>query len=189
MNKLYTLIMGLVLLVATQSLLAQHSGHNMGGMGSGSSVDNDRAMKDMQRMMAMQASDEQATQLRSWIQSTASLGKQLQDLRQAVTSNAPGESSSALEALKAALNANKTIHEEFVKNLSAPQRSELKNPVQKLDKTYTSLIRVVEELSSNVSGTKSETKKLGNTLQKTKKAVEALQREQQRLASEMGVKV
>ena len=189
MNKLYIFIMGLVLLNAAQPLLAQHSGHNMGGMGSGSSVDNDRAMKDMQRMMAMQASEEQATQLRSWAQSTDALGKQLGNLQQAATLNPPRESSSALEAFKVALTANRAIHEEFVKNLSAPQRSELKNPVQKLDKTYTSLIRVVAELSASATDTKSDTKKLGNTLQKTKKAVEAIQREQQRLASEMGVKV
>lgn len=189
MNKLYIFIIGLVLLVATQPLLAQHSGHNMGGMGSGSSVNTDRAMKDMQRMMAVQASEEQSTQLQSWIQSTAAMGKQLEDLRQALASNPPGESSSARDALKAALNANKAFHEEFVKNLSAPQRSELKKPVQKLDKANTSLVTALAELSSGVSGNKSDTKQLGNTLRKTKKAVEALQREQQRLASEMGVKV
>jgi chromosome segregation ATPase len=181
--------MGLVLLIATQPLLAQHSGHNMGGMGSGTSVNNDRAMKDMQRMMAVQANDEQAKQLRSWIQSTAALGKQLGDLQQAVTSNPTGESSSALESLKLALNDNNAVHEEFVKNLSAPQRSELKKPVQKLDKTNTSLVRALAGLSSSVSGNKSETKKLRNALRKTKKTVEALQREQQRLAIEMGVKV
>lgn len=188
MKKLYIFMLGIALLIATQPLLAQHSGHGMGGMGSGSSGHTDTTMSDMQKMMAVQATEEQSAHLRSWIQSTAILSKQLDGLRGLVASNGSSEFTNALDALKTALEANAAVHDEFVKNLSGPQRSGLKKPVQKLDKANTTLVKTSAELSGP-SGHAKNAKHLADTLQKTKKAIDELQREQQRLVSEMGAKV
>ena len=188
MKRLYILIAGMTLLLASQPLLSQHSGHSMGGMGSGSSARLDTTMNDMQKMMAVQATEEQSAQLRSWIQSTAVLSEQVEDLLRLATSNASGEFSNPLDALKAALDANAVVHDEFVKNLSDPQRSELKKPVQKLNKANATLVRVSAEIS-RPSGHAKNAKHLGDTLLKTKKAIDDLQREQKRLVSEMGAKV
>jgi hypothetical protein len=145
-------------------------------------------MSDMQKMMAVQATEEQSAHLQSWIQSTAALSKQLDEVRGLVASKNSSEFSSALVALKNAIEANAAVHDEFVKNLSGPQRSGLKKPVQKLDKANIALVKTSAELSGT-SGHAKDAKHLADTLQKTKKAIDEFQREQKRLASEMGAKV
>lgn len=188
MKKLYIFMVGMALVISTQPLLAQHSGHGMGGMGTGSSGHIDTTMSDMQKMMAVQATEEQSVHLRSWLQSTATLSKQLDELRGLAASNGSGEFSNALNAFKTALEANVAVHDEFVNNLSGPQRSGLKKPVQKLDKAKVTLVKTSAELSGTAGHAKNA-KQLADVLQKTKKAIDELQREQQRLVSEMGAKV
>lgn len=177
----------MALLVATQPLLAQHSGHRMGGVGSGSSGHADNTMSDMQKTMAVQATEEQSDHLRSWIQSTDRLGKQVDNLRRLVTSHASGDFSNVLDALKAALDTNADVYDGFVKNLSGPQHSALKKLVRKLDKANSALVRASAEISKISEHTNA--KQIGDALLKTKKAIGELQREQQRLAREMGAKV
>lgn len=187
MKKIYILMVGIALSVASQSLLAQHSGHSMGGMGTGSSGANDSAMRDMQRSMAVQATEEQSMHLRSWIQSTLALSKQVDQLRGLVAGKNTSELSSALSALKTGLGESAASHDEFLKSLSAPQRSGLKKPVRKLEKINGALVASSAALLGT-AGQSQNVKQLAATLQKTKKSIEELQQQQQQLANEMGAK-
>jgi hypothetical protein len=183
MHKLTTLIAVFLLLTASQTMLAQHSGHGMGGMGSGSSSHDMSAMKDMQKMMAVQASDEQKSQFHSWNQSTEAVKQQLAELRRAV---ATGDYSSQLDGLKAAVEKNNGGHHEFASSLTQAQQEGLKKPLQKLGKTNDEVGEAVtvaiRELGQANTGAKRADK-----LTKVEKAVDKLLREQKGIASEMGI--
>ena len=183
MRKLTTLIAGLLLLAASQTMLAQHSGHSMGGMGSGSSGHDMGAMKDMQKMMAVQATDEQKSQFQSWNQGTAGLKGQLEELRRAV---ATGNYSSQLDSFKAAVEKNSNSHHEFAGSLTPGQQAGLKKPLQKLGKANDELAQALTTATRELSQAESNAKRAAK-LGKVEKAVDKLLRKQKGIASEMGI--
>jgi hypothetical protein len=183
MRKLTTYMGTLLLLVASQTLLAQHSGHSMGGMSSGSYGHDTSAMKDMQQMMAVQATGEQTIQFHSWSQSTDLVKQRLEELRRAVeTSNY----SSQLDAFKAAVEKGSIGHQEFVSGLSQAQQAGLKKPLKRLGKRNDELTKAVatavQELGLANSGRNRAAK-----LVKVQKAVDKLLRDQKGIATEMSI--
>jgi hypothetical protein len=192
MNKRYVLIAGFAMAIAAQPVLAQHQhgGEPSGGGGhsdaGGSVPENNRAISDFQKAIVVQATEEQSSHLRSWIQDTAALNQQLEVIRLLSESNDPGGFSSELETFKAALESENLVGHNFLAYLSGPQRSGLKNPVRKLDGANSALAKALAELT-HASGNAQNGKLLAKELQKAKKAITTEQQEQQRLALEMGV--
>lgn len=183
MHKLTTVLAVLLLFTASQTMLAQHSGHGMGGMGSGSYDHDTTSMKDMQKMMAVQATDEQKSQFQSWNQSTAVLKGQLEELRRAV---AIGNYSSQLDSFKAAVEKNSNGHQEFAGSLTPTQQAGLKKPLQRLGKTSDGLAQALATATRELSQADTSEKRAAK-LVKVEKAVDKLLREQKDIASEMGI--
>jgi vacuolar-type H+-ATPase subunit I/STV1 len=155
----------------------------MGGMGSGSSGHPNTTMNDMQKMMAVQATDEQKSQFQSWNQNTAALKQQLEELRRAA---ATGDYSSQLDSFKAAVEKNNSGHHEFAGSLTQAQQAGLKKPLQKLGKTNDELAQALATATREISQADSNAKRAAK-LTKVEKAVDTLLREQKEIASEMGI--
>lgn len=180
--KLYLAVT--LLALASQPLLAQHAGHNMGGMGGGNYGHNDDgAMKDMQRLMAVQASPEQKVQFQAWKENTEQLKHQLQELRSASTN---ADFPARLEALKNGIDKNSEVHRGFINSLTQTQQVGLKKPVENIRKADENLVKVsattISELGQTNGSSKTPVK-----LQKIEKALDRLVRQQQQLASEMSI--
>lgn len=184
MRKIGMVLAGMALLIIALPLVAQHAGHSMSGTTTGGYGNHDTAMQDAHKMMLVQAAEEQSAQLHTWIQNTAALSKQMDDVCRLVAANPSADFSDALGALEAALDANTEVHKEFLRNLSKPQRSGLKKAVQKLEKANATLVKASAEING-IPGHASNTKQLARALQKTKEAIDRLQRAQQELATEM----
>jgi septation ring formation regulator EzrA len=178
-RKVTTFFGTLFLLAISQMVLAQHTGHNMGGMGSGHDMG---AMKDMQNTMALQATEAQKFQFNTWSQDTEAVKGQLAEVRRATTAD---KSSAQLEALKAAINKSDNSHHEFLSNLTSEQQAGLKKRLQKLGKASDELNKTVANAAREF-GQANSTKRTGE-LVKVEKAVEKLLREQKGIASQMGI--
>ena len=184
MRKLMMLTAVVLLSVAPQALLAQHAGHDMGGMGGMTGMNHDDSqMKQMQKMMTMQASDEQKSHFLAWNRSTTSVKQALTDLRQAV---AASNYSSQLEAFKAAVGNSVSGHEEFSGSLNQEQQAGLKKRLQKVGKANGDLAAATEIVVRELSQTNGS-RNFPAKLDKARKAIDKLLREQQGIASEMGI--
>jgi len=184
MRKFTTLMAGFLLLIASQAMLAQHSGHDMGSMsGMGSMNHDDSAMKQMQKAVAVQATAEQRSQFDSWSQHTGAVVQQLQELRQAVTTS---NYMSQLDAFKAAVEKSNSGQQEFLSSLTATQRTGLKKPIQNIGKANEEVGNAttitIRELGKVSSGAKRAAK-----LEKVEKALKKLLADQKAIAVEMGI--
>jgi DNA repair exonuclease SbcCD ATPase subunit len=177
MKKLAAYMASILLVLASQAVLAQHSGHGMsGGMGSGSYGHDSSAMKDMQRMMAVQANDEQKAQFRTWTQSTDALRQDLQDLERITHSD---DYAKKIAALKTRIEETKNGKELLERSLSSAQQAGLKKNMQKVNKANDQLEQAVRELDQSHGRTPKLTKAL--------QAATKLSAEQKKLGAEMGI--
>src|ERR1039457_428769 len=80
MNRLHVLLIaGAVLVMAAQPMLAQHQ-HGGGAAGGGGSFPTGNpGTSDFQKAIALQATAAQSAQVRSWMQSTATLSTRFGD--------------------------------------------------------------------------------------------------------------
>ncbi len=188
MNKPYALIAGAVLIIAAYPMLAQHQ-HGGGPSGSGGPVPGyGGAMNDFQRAIAVQASNEQSAQLRSWTQRTATMNRELEDIRQGSESRRSGDVSDEIDMFKTALVTDNLDRHEFLVSLSGAQHSGLRKPVRGLDRINNAMAKALSAITES-SGQTQNTKLLFKGLERAKKAIEAEQYEQQKFVREMGVTV
>lgn len=177
MRKLTAYMVAILLVLASHAVLAQHSGHGMsGGMGSGSYGHDSSAMKDMQRMMAVQANDEQKAQFRTWIQSTDTLKQELQDLERTTNSD---DYAKKVVALKTRIEETKNGKELLERSLSSAQQVGLKKNIQKVNKANDQLEQAVRELDQSHGK--------NPKLAKASQAATKLSAEQKKLGAEMGI--
>ena len=183
MRKLTTYLAPILLLFASQIVVAQHSGHGMGGgMGAGGNSHDNSAMKDMQRMIAVQASDEQKVQFRSWTQSTEALKQEMQDLERA---NGSEDYANKIAVLKAKVDESKNGKEQFERSLSSTQHAGLKKHIQHVNKANDQLIKAVSDALHEFDRSQGTKKalKLGKAVQ----AANKLFAEQKKLGTEMSI--
>lgn len=189
MNKLHALLIaGATLVLAAQPMLAQHQHGGRASAGGGYTADYSVDARDFQRAIALQATESQSAQVRSWVQTTSALTRQLEDIRGSSKANKARDLSGELETLMATLVADNVDREKFLASLSGPQRSGLKRPVGRLDKANRALAKAFSDLTLSSEQNQS-TKLLGKGLREAKKATSIEQHEQERLSSEMGVMV
>lgn len=177
----FTMLTAVLLLSLAQALLAQHSGHDMGGM-TGMNHD-DNAMRQMQKMMTMQANDEQRSRFLEWSRSTASVKQRIEELRQAVATNNYSEQ---LGTFRAALETNASGSNDFAGSLTQEQQKELKKRLQKVDKAKSELTAATETAIRDLTQGNGGGNSLAQ-LDKARKAVDKLLHEQQGIAGEMGI--
>ncbi len=188
MNKPYALIAAAVLIIAAYPMLAQHQ-HGGGPSGSGGPIPGyGGAMNDFQRAIAVQASNEQSAQLRSWTQRTATMNRELEDIRQGSESRRSGDVSDEIDMFKTALVTDNLDRHEFLVSLSGAQHSRLRKPVRGLDRINNAMAKALSAITES-SGQTQNTKLLFKGLERAKKAIEDEQYEQQKFVREMGVTV
>ena len=188
MNKPYALIAAAVLIIAAYPMLAQHQ-HGGGPPGSGGPIPAyGGAMNDFQRAIAVQASNEQSAQLRSWTQRTANMNRELKDISERSELRGPEDLSNEIDMFKTALVTDNLDRHAFLASLSGAQHSGLRNAVHGLDKINTAMAKAISAITES-SGQTQDTKPLFKGLEKAKKAIEAEQHEQQKFLREMGVTV
>lgn len=190
MNEPYALIAGAVLIIAAYPMLAPHQ-HGGGPSGSGGPIPGyGGAMNDFQRAIAIQASNEQSAQLRSWTQRTATMNRELKDIRQGSESRRSGDGdvSDETDMFKTALVTDNLDRHEFLGSLSGAQHSGLRKPVRGLDRIDNAMAKALSAITE-ISRQTQNTKLLFKGLERAKKAIEAEQYEQQKFVREMGVTV
>jgi hypothetical protein len=189
MNKLHPiLIAGAALVLAALPMPAQHQHGGGASAGGGYAADYSAGARDFQRSIALQATESQSAQVRSWVQNTSALTQQLEDIRGSSKADKARDLSGELETLMATLLADNMDRENFLASLSGPQRSGLRKPVGRLDKANRALAKAFSDLTLS-SGQNESTKLLVKGLAEARKAILIEQNEQARLASEMGVRV
>ena len=188
MNDLKILISGAVLLLAAAPVVAQHQhGGGAPAGGGGFAVGYSPAASDFQKAIALQATESQSTQIRSWVQNTSVLTQHLEEIRNASIAVNARDLSGEREALVAALATDKLDRQQFLASLSKPQRSGLKRIVGRLDKVDRALAKALSDLTN--SGQSQNAKLFVKELEEAKRAVSLEKHSQQELADEMGVTV
>ena len=198
MNKSYLLIVGLILLIAARPILAQHQhggGMPSGGMpsagmpsGGGAVPGYGGGMGDFEKAIAIQATERQAIQLRSWAERTAALDRQIENIRRISESQSLSGLSNEIEQLEAVLAADNMDRQDFLVSLSKAQHSGLQKPVRELTKTDRAMAKAFSEIKQG-SGQTQDTKLLTKGLQRPKKTIAIERDQQERIAHEMGASV
>jgi hypothetical protein len=186
MHNFTSWMVAILLFVAPQIAVAQHrgTGGTTGPQNSGSyPQEPDSAIKDIQKMFALQATEEQKSQFQSWKENTEAVKNRLQKLRSAVV---PDDLSSQLNGLQAAIEKSSSGYHDFVSSLTEAQHAGLKKPIQKLrnanDKLAKAAATALHELGQANSGARRSA-----GLENAETAVENLLNEQKRIAAEMGI--
>jgi hypothetical protein len=167
-------------------MLAQHQ-HGGGSAGGGGFIPTGNpGVSDFQKAIALQATAVQSAQVRSWLLSTAALSTRLVDFSHRSETGKPSDFANELELLKRVLEDNNTAHDEFLAGLSTSQRSALKKHEKKIDEASRALAGAFTDVT-RASGDSPNGKLFTKGLERAIKAIAIEQREQQRLADEMGV--
>ncbi len=188
MKRLHVLLIaGAVLVMSPQWVLAQHQ-HGGGAAGGGAIPSSNPTFSDFQKAIALQATEAQSAQVRSWMQSTAGLSTRLDHFSHTSESGESSVFSNELEALKEAFEVNNMARSEFLAGLSGTQRSALKKHLKKLEESSRALAGAFAD-ATRASGESPNGKPFSKGLQRAIKAIAIEQHEQQKLVDEMGVKV
>lgn len=183
MRKLSVYLASILLIFTSHAALAQHSGHGMGGsMGNGSYGHDSSAMKDMQRMIALQANDEQKAQFRSWTQTTETLRQELQGLDHVVDSEGYANK---IASIKVHLADAKSGKERLERSLTSAQQTGLKKNIQKVSKASDQLSQAIADAIRELE--QSDGKKKAPKIGKAVQAANRLSAEQKNLGTEMSI--
>lgn len=187
MNKHHVITAVATLLISVQSLTAQHQHGGGAPAGAGASSTNiNPGTSTFQRAFALQATEAQSLQVRSWIQSTAALRMQLDHLSETAQSGESRDLLNDIEALKEVLEHKEMAGSKVLVGLSQPQRSELKKEVKRVEEANRALLGAFADLGLT-SGDAPDRKRIFGSVQKALKAMTIERQEQQKLAEEMGV--
>lgn len=193
MNKDHVLMAVTALLISIQPMMAQHQHGGGAPAGGGAAAGGGLANispseSKFQRAIALQATETQSLQVRSWIQSTTAVRMQLEHLKGTTPSGESRDLLNQLEALKGALEGKEMARSKVLAGLSERQRSELKKDVKKLEGASRALAGAFADLNLTSADAPNRTKILKD-VQRALEAITIEQHEQQRLADEMGVTV
>jgi hypothetical protein len=185
MNRSKGLICGVVLLVCTSTVVAQHRGsQGAAGPGSGKSSNSDD-LHDFKRAVALQASPDQVSQFKQLATSTQAAKKATQELLQLSAKAGNPELSHSAEDLPSAVEDVQADNEKFLRSFTKVQKSELKKITKKLEKANSELSKESKALgpaASNPDG-----KQIASVAEKLDKALDDFATAQDALASEMGI--
>ena len=187
MLRLKSWIVVTLLLVTPHIAFAQHGSRGSGGANGTNAGsyprDTDSDIKDIQKMFALRATEEQKAQFQSWSQSTETMKRRLQELSAVAATN---DVSSQLSALREAFEKSNGGYHDFVNGLTEAQHSGLKKVLQKLGKANDASAKALGIAIRECEHAGSDAKraaKLANALN----AIENLLNEQNRTAVEMSI--
>lgn len=188
MKRMIELLTTLLLFAMAPFALAQHAGH--GGMSSGGGFGNtghDQAMRDYQRMIKMQANDEQ----RSAYQNCLGSAERASSAMKKMNAFSPQVDSDSYrgqrEQMKAALADMAAAHDNFARGLSQFQGNELRNSLKKLQQLQQEATSRFQSIDQELSGPKPNAKRVEKDSEKIKKALDKWRAEHQRIGRELGI--
>jgi hypothetical protein len=186
MRNFTSWMVAILLFVAPHIAVAQHRG--TGGTSGSKSAGNypqetDGAIKDLQKTVALQATEAQKSQFQSWKENTEAVKNRLQKLRAAVV---PDDFSGQFNELQAAIERSGSGYHDFVSSLTEAQHAGLKKPIQKLRRANGKLAKVAATALHELGQANSDAKRSAE-LENAETAVENLLNEQKRIAAEMSI--
>lgn len=192
MKRLGTLAMGIILLLCSHDLMAQHGGHGGGRRGAsgtaGSAGTSDSSLQDFNHALAVQATPDQASRFQSLAKGAEAARKQAQDLlRLAAKADEPAEFRQHVAALKDAVEDLQAGNKAFVSSFSKSQKSGLKELTKKLDKADSEISKQKKALEQRLGLPQGDDQGVAGLADKMEKALTDFQAEQLSLGKEMGI--
>jgi hypothetical protein len=182
----------LVLLSFPHSLIAQQRGGRRGGGGvpggppSGGTDPN--SMKDFNRAIAVQATDNQRADFTSWVKSAESARKRTTEMaREIENANGANGLSSQISALRDSVDETENAQDHFLRSFSNGQKSGLKEFTKKLEKADSAVLKGLKKLDEDSRRPKINSKQIASSAEKLEEALTSFQSEQHRLGEEMGI--
>lgn len=187
-------LLAVALLVFSSGLFAQRSGGRGGSRGSGGAArgsgsppTDSQEMKDFNRLLAIQATDNQKDEFLAAAKSTETARKQAHDLmEQAANPGSSADFSKQVAALKDAVDGARSWNDYFLKSFSKTQESGLKQWTKKLAKAESEVGKERSALEQSPS-TADDGKWITATADNMEKALTKFQAEQLSLGDEMGI--
>ena len=192
MKRLGTLAIGIILLLCSHDLMAQHGGHGGGRRGAsgtaGSGSTSDSGLQDFNHALAVQATPDQASKFQSLAKGTEAARKQAQDLlRLAAKADEPAEFRQHVAALKDAVEDLQAGNKAFVSSFSKSQKSGMKELTKKLDKADSEISKQKKALEQRLGLPQDDDQGVAGLADKMEKALADFQAEQMSLGKEMGI--
>jgi hypothetical protein len=188
MNRLTWLFCGIVLLMNPRTLLAQRrGGHGAGTAGAAAGVSSPDDLKDFKRALALQASPEQVVQFRRLTESTQVARKSAQDLSKLAEHASKTDLFHSTHPLVSVLEAAQTDNQNFLRSLSAVQKSGLKEVTKKLDKANADVTKRSKALTGDLERLRIAGQQISGVAEKLDKALSDLQARQLAMGTEMGI--
>jgi hypothetical protein len=182
----------LVLLSSPNNLMAQgRGGGRRGGGGAGAPASagaDPNSMKDFERAIAVQATDDQSAHFTAWAKSAESARKLTTDLTRETESAKDGKAlSSQIAALKDAVDETQSTQEQFLRSFSNAQKTGLKEFTKKLEKADSAVLKALKTLDEDSGRSNINSKQIASSAEKLEQALTSFQSEQHRLGEEMGI--
>ena len=192
MKPLGTLALGILLLLCSHDLIAQHGGHGGGRRGAsgttGSAGTSDSGLQDFNHALAVQATPDQASRFQSLAKGTEAARKQAQDLlRLAAKADEPAEFRQHVAALKDAVEDLQAGNKAFVSSFSKSQKSGLKELTKRLDKADSEISKQKKALEQRLGLPQGNDPGVASLADKMEQALADFQAEQMSLGKEMGI--
>jgi hypothetical protein len=191
-NRCRLLIYGMVLLTASQVSPAQRHGYGTRG------AEHDRTppppagsrpedLSDFSRIVALQATPDQAAEFERLSQSTQIARENAQSLIRLAPTAAPGDLFHSADLLTAMVDEAEGENRHFLKTLSPPQKSGLKGNTRKLTRAAADLTRQNKALAKHLQRSILDSKYIAMLSEKLENALRDLEAGQLALANEMGI--
>ena len=191
-NRCPLLIYGIVLLIASQVSPAQRHGYGTGGAEPNRTPAPPPAPKpedlsDFGRIVALQATPDQAAEFTRLSQSTQTARENAQSLIKLAPSAAPGDLFHSADLLTAMVDEAAGENRHFLKTFSSPQRSGLKGTTRKLTRAAAGLNRQNKALAKHLQQSILDSQYVVTLAEKLENALRDLEAGQLALANEMGI--
>jgi hypothetical protein len=181
MKRCLSLASGIILILGSQAVLAQHRGsHGAGASGAPGAPPVSDDLKQFDAAVALQASPEQVHQFTEWAKDTVLARKYAQDL---LATNKSGSSFNTVP-LTDATDDLATDQERFVGGFTPTQKAGLKEMSKKVGKAGSEVARS----SRAIRASSIDPSQLASAVAKLDKALEELQTHQSAIAGAMGIK-
>lgn len=183
--------LAILLLTAPGATLAQHRGE--GGKGSQDTSTapptTSKEMQDFMRLMALQASPDQAAQFQEAMKSLDAARKEAQGFLKATDGARPSEIIRRNEELLNSVDEARFDSIGFLRTFSRAQKNGLKDPVKKLQKADVELGRLRKLVDQEASGPGADRQRVAAALADLLKALEGFRAAEAALGKNMGIEV
>jgi hypothetical protein len=188
MNRLATLVCGIVLLLSPNTLLAPRRGGHGASTGSPpTGVSNTDDLKDFNRAFALQATPDQVIQFHRLTKSIQAARKGAQDLLQVAENASKPDLFHYTNPLPSAVEEAQADNEQFLQSFSAAQKSGLKNLTKKLGKANSDVTKQSKALTRGLGHSGIDGKQIEGVAEKLDKALNDFQTKQLAVGIEMGI--